>query len=96
MRCTAPPTWLTSSWFAAACALRHSWRTTNNTLLYDVLPEATRTRLFGHTAAVNRGHYTAVTSTEAVVAAAASLLQGDKADVTASDGMSQETTGYDG
>ncbi|GMA19604.1 hypothetical protein MM440_14740 [Arsenicicoccus piscis] len=53
----------------------HSWRTTNNTLLYDVLPEATRTRLFGHTAAVNRQHYTAVTSTEAVVSAAAVLRQ---------------------
>ncbi|MEV7621116.1 hypothetical protein AB0N59_13370 [Microbacterium sp. NPDC089321] len=53
----------------------HSWRTTNNTLLYDALPEATRTRLFGHTAAVNRHHYTAVTNTEAVVEAA-KVLQG--------------------
>lgn len=53
----------------------HSWRTTNNTLLYEALPEATRTRLFGHTAAVNRQHYTAVTSTEAVVSAASVLLQ---------------------
>ena len=53
----------------------HSWRTTNNTLLYDVLPEATRTRLFGHTAAVNRQRYTAVTSTEAVVAAAAGMFE---------------------
>lgn len=53
----------------------HSWRTTNNTLLYDVLPEATRTRLFGHTAAVNRQRYTAITSTEAVVSAAAVLLK---------------------
>lgn len=53
----------------------HSWRTTGNTLLYDVLPEATRTRLFGHTAAVNRHHYTAVTSTEAVVSAAAGLFK---------------------
>lgn len=52
----------------------HSWRTTNNTLLYDVLPEATRTRIFGHTAAVNRQRYTAVTSTEAVVSAAAGLF----------------------
>lgn len=54
----------------------HSWRTTNNTLLYDVLPEATRTRLFGHTAAVNRQRYTAVTSTEAVVTAASMKLLG--------------------
>lgn len=53
----------------------HSWRTTNNTLLYDVLPEATRTRLFGHTAAVNRQRYTAVTSTEAVVSAAAGIFE---------------------
>lgn len=52
----------------------HSWRTTNNTLLFDVLPEATRTRLFGHTAAVNRQRYTAVTSTDAVVKAAAGLF----------------------
>ncbi|MDN5605115.1 MAG: hypothetical protein L0G59_06810 [Kocuria sp.] len=54
---------------------RHSWRTTNNTLPYDVLPEATRTRLFGHTAAVNRQRYTAVTSTEAVVSAAAGIFE---------------------
>jgi hypothetical protein len=45
----------------------HSWRTTNNTLLHDVLPEDVRIRLFGHTKAVNRQHYTAVTSTKAVV-----------------------------
>lgn len=56
----------------------HSWRTTNNTLLYDVLPEATRTRLFGHTAAVNRQRYTAVTSTEAVVSAAAAMFESDR------------------
>lgn len=53
----------------------HSWRTTNNTLLYDLLPEATRTRLFGYTAAVNRQRYTAVTSTEAVVSAAAAIFE---------------------
>lgn len=52
----------------------HSWRTTTNTLLYDALDEATRTRLLGHTAAVNRQRYTAVTSTEAVVSAASSAL----------------------
>lgn len=53
----------------------HSWRTTNNTLLYDELSEATRTRLFGHTAAVNRQRYTAVTSTEAIVQKAAGLFE---------------------
>ncbi len=53
----------------------HSWRTTGNTLLYDELPEATRIRLFGHTAPVNRHHYTAVTDTKSVVSAAAVLLQ---------------------
>ena len=52
----------------------HSWRTTLNTLLHDELPEATRIRLFGHTAAVNRQHYTAVTSTEAVLRATSSLV----------------------
>lgn len=53
----------------------HMWRATLNTLLYDALPEATRTRLLGHTEAVNRSHYTAVTSTAAVVEAAAILLK---------------------
>lgn len=54
----------------------HLWRTTLNTLLYDELPEATRTRLLGHTPAVNRQFYTAVTSTRAVVEAA-SILRDD-------------------
>lgn len=53
----------------------HSWRTTLNTLLHDQLPEAVRIRLLGHTAAVNRQHYTAVTSTEAVLSAAAVLRE---------------------
>lgn len=53
----------------------HSWRTTNNTLLYDLLPEATRIRLFGHGKAVNRQRYTAVTTTEAIVSAASSLFE---------------------
>lgn len=53
----------------------HSWRTTGNTLLYDVLPEATRIRLFGHTSAVNRRHYTAVTDTKTVVSAASVLYE---------------------
>lgn len=53
----------------------HSWRTTLNTLLYDALPEATRIRLLGHTAPVNRHHYTAVTSTKAVLDAAAVLRE---------------------
>ncbi|MDN5698714.1 MAG: hypothetical protein L0G85_00180 [Kocuria sp.] len=53
----------------------HSWRTTSNTLLYDVLPEATRIRLFGHSKAVNRQKYTAVTSTDAIVAAASPLYE---------------------
>lgn len=52
----------------------HSWRTTNNTLLYDLLPEATRIRLFGHSKAVNRQKYTAVTTTDAIVAAASPLF----------------------
>lgn len=51
----------------------HMWRATLNTLLYDALPEATRVRLLGHTEAVNRSHYTAVTSTAAVVEAASVL-----------------------
>lgn len=53
----------------------HSWRTTNNTLLYDLLPEATRIRLFGHSKAVNRQKYTAVTTTEAIVSAASPLYE---------------------
>lgn len=51
----------------------HLWRSTLNTLLYEAIPEATRTRLLGHSPAVNRSHYTATTSTEAVVQAAAVL-----------------------
>ena len=53
----------------------HLWRATLNTLLYDELPEATRIRLLGHSAAVNRSHYTAVTSTKAVVEAARMLRE---------------------
>lgn len=53
----------------------HSWRTTGNTLLYDVLPEATRIRLYGHGQAVNRQRYTAVTTTDAVVSAASVLFE---------------------
>lgn len=53
----------------------HLWRSTLNTLLYEAIPEATRTRLLGHSPAVNRSHYTATTSTEAVVQAAAVLRQ---------------------
>lgn len=56
----------------------------------DVLPEATRIRLFGH-AAVNRQHYTAVTSTEAVLSPAASLIN-----VTATPGMPRESAGSAG
>ena len=47
----------------------------NNTLLYDLLPEATRIRLFGHGKAVNRQRCTAVTTTEAIVSAASSLFE---------------------
>ena len=39
------------------------------------LVEATRIRLLGHSAAVNRSHYTAVTSTKAVVEAARMLRE---------------------
>ncbi|MCI0152803.1 hypothetical protein [Dermacoccus nishinomiyaensis] len=52
----------------------HSCRTTNNTLLYDLLPEAPRIRLFGHSKAVNRQKYTAITTTDAIVAAASPLF----------------------
>ena len=71
----------------------HSWRTTNNTLLYDLLPEATRIRLFGHSKAVNRAKYTAVTTTEAMVAAASPLYSTRPdvtPDVTASSVMSPD------
>lgn len=51
----------------------HSWRCTLNTALYYQLPEGVRTRLLGHTAAVNRSAYTAITSTDAVIEAAAVL-----------------------
>jgi len=53
----------------------HLWRTTLNTLLYDRLPEATRTRLLGHSPAVNRRFYTAVTDTKSVVEAASILRE---------------------
>lgn len=52
----------------------HFWRSCLNTVLYDTLPEATRVRLLGHTSAVNRRSYTAVTSTSAVVEAASAVL----------------------
>lgn len=51
----------------------HSWRTTLNSLLHDAVDEATRIRLLGHTTSINRSHYTAVTSTAAVVEAASVL-----------------------
>lgn len=51
----------------------HFWRCTLNTILFNELPEATRTRLLGHTAAVNRKSYTAVTDTQHVIDAAAIL-----------------------
>lgn len=51
----------------------HFWRACLNTLLYFELPEAVRVRLLGHTSAVNRANYTAVTSTDAVIEAAAVL-----------------------
>lgn len=52
----------------------HFWRSCLNTILYDTLPEATRIRLLGHTSAVNRRSYTAVTDTHSVVSAAAAVL----------------------
>lgn len=55
----------------------HSWRTTLNSLLADSLPEDARIRLLGHTAEVNRQYYTAVTSTDAVIDAAAILRSPD-------------------
>lgn len=54
----------------------HLWRSTLNTRLYHELPESVRTRLLGHTPAVNRSHYTAETDTEHVVQAAAGLFHG--------------------
>lgn len=51
----------------------HFWRSCLNTLLYFELPEGVRVRLLGHTSAVNRANYTAVTSTDAVIEAAAVL-----------------------
>lgn len=51
----------------------HFWRACLNTLLYFELPEAVRVRLLGHTSAVNRANYTAVTSTDAVIEAASVL-----------------------
>ncbi|WIY83945.1 hypothetical protein [Propionimicrobium sp. PCR01-08-3] len=54
----------------------HVWRATLNTLLFDRIPEAARIRLLGHTEAVNRQFYTAVTDTKSVVQAAA-VLRGD-------------------
>ncbi|WP_298633672.1 site-specific integrase [uncultured Mobiluncus sp.] len=52
----------------------HFWRSCLNTVLYDTLPEATRIRLLGHTSAVNRKSYTAVTDTHSVVEAASAVL----------------------
>lgn len=59
----------------------HMWRATLNTLLFDRIPEATRIRLLGHTEAVNRQFYTAVTSTKSVVEAAA-VLRSETPEVT--------------
>lgn len=55
----------------------HMWRTTLNTLLFDELSEAARVRLLGHTEAINRSHYTAITDTKSVVAAASILRPED-------------------
>ena len=52
----------------------HFWRSCLNTLLYNDLPESTRTRLLGHTSAVNRRSYTAVTDTHSVVSVASAVL----------------------
>lgn len=55
-------------------ARSHVWRSTLNTLLLDSVPEAQRAAFFGHNAATNRGHYTDVTDTSAMISAAQSRL----------------------
>ncbi len=51
----------------------HSWRTTWNTLLFDVLPEAVRTYNLGHTKDVNRLYYTGAMDPELLVEAVSVL-----------------------
>ena len=54
-------------------ARSHVWRATLNTLLLDLVPEVQRAAFFGHNAATNRGHYTDVTDTSAMLSAAKHL-----------------------
>lgn len=56
-------------------ARSHVWRATLNTLLLDLVPEVQRAAFFGHNAATNRGHYTDVTDTSAMLAAAKILFE---------------------
>lgn len=52
----------------------HSWRTTINSILADVVPEDQRIRLLGHTREINRTHYTDAREVEALKAAASQAL----------------------
>lgn len=51
----------------------HLWRSTLNSLLLDTVPEVVRTAFFGHNAITSRAHYTDLTDTSAMVAAARQL-----------------------
>ena len=52
----------------------HSWRTTINSILADVVPEDQRIRLLGHTREINRSHYTDAREVEALKMAASQAL----------------------
>lgn len=54
----------------------HSWRTTINSILADVVPEDQRIRLLGHTREINRSHYTDTHEVEALKESAARALGG--------------------
>ncbi|MBE1523228.1 site-specific integrase [Nesterenkonia lutea] len=54
-------------------ARSHVWRATLNSLLLDSVPEAVRTAFFGHNAATSRGHYTDLSDTSGMQAAARQL-----------------------
>ncbi|WP_218221872.1 tyrosine-type recombinase/integrase [Nesterenkonia sp. Act20] len=54
-------------------ARSHVWRATLNSLLLDSVPEVVRTAFFGHNAATSRAHYTDLSDTSGMRAAARQL-----------------------
>ncbi|WP_434081491.1 site-specific integrase [Sanguibacter sp. Z1732] len=70
-------------------ARSHVWRATLNSMLLGQVPEVQRAGFFGHTEEVNRGHYTDVSDTSAMVEAVQSL----NADLSSNLGSKSATSG---